>query len=189
MRTLSTLPLLLLSAQAIAISSEDPNLSIITNSPAVEASSPTPSPSSPHSLPSTTYSFSKPPPPPPPPPNNLKQREIINGPAAAQPHPQPTQVSPVMTVTLGEAQLIFTQTFAKVPDQWPSPSKGSIGLGTLKGEVGVRVTKTVDKRGSEETGSPAAEAEVEGLLMLATKSRCRTLQCRKQLEQAVKGSS
>ncbi|RMZ77428.1 hypothetical protein DV738_g4416, partial [Chaetothyriales sp. CBS 135597] len=35
------------------------------------------------------------------------------------------------------ATVAYTQTFPAVPDQWPSPSAGTIGLGTISGEVGV----------------------------------------------------
>lgn len=40
----------------------------------------------------------------------------------------------------------YTQTFPVVPDQWPEPSPGTIGLGTIQGEVGE--VKTKSKRDS-----------------------------------------
>lgn len=48
--------------------------------------------------------------------------------------------------------VIYTQTFAAVPDQWSSPVAGTIGLGTIQGEVGI--VKTISKRnaGPEPTG-------------------------------------
>lgn len=37
---------------------------------------------------------------------------------------------------------MYTQLFSAVPDQWPSPTmKGSVGLGTITGQIGV-VKKT-----------------------------------------------
>ncbi|KAK6431402.1 hypothetical protein LTR95_012435 [Oleoguttula sp. CCFEE 5521] len=39
-----------------------------------------------------------------------------------------TEINGVVTYV----QLAYTQTFAAVPDQWPSPGVGQIGLGTLK---------------------------------------------------------
>jgi hypothetical protein len=55
------------------------------------------------------------------------------------------QVPPVSTVDVPStlpngvitfARVVFTQSFSAVPDQLPSPSTGSIGLGTLSGTVG-----------------------------------------------------
>ncbi|MCJ1260003.1 hypothetical protein MMC24_007843, partial [Lignoscripta atroalba] len=64
------------------------------------------------------------------------------GPAAAQPPSiSPGQISPVTTVWIGSVQVVFTQTFASVPSQGPSPAVGSIGMGTLTGTVGA--VKTV----------------------------------------------
>ena len=51
-----------------------------------------------------------------------------------------SQVNPT-SVTYVE--VIYTQTFAKVPDQWPSPGSGTIGLGTL----------TKEKRDAAPTGT------------------------------------
>ncbi|RMD44975.1 hypothetical protein DV735_g55, partial [Chaetothyriales sp. CBS 134920] len=56
-----------------------------------------------------------------------------------------TQVPPATTYFIKSysgtkviyATVAYTQTFAAVPDQWPSPSAGTIGLGTISGEVGV----------------------------------------------------
>lgn len=42
-------------------------------------------------------------------------------------------------------EVVFTQTFAAVPDQWPSPSPGTIGMGTLTGAVGAVRTEQVKK--------------------------------------------
>lgn len=42
--------------------------------------------------------------------------------------------------------MIYTQKFAEVPSQAPAPGVGEIGLGTLKGEVGV-VQTSIPQRG------------------------------------------
>lgn len=34
-------------------------------------------------------------------------------------------------------EVIYTQTFASVPEQWATAGSGTIGLGTITGEVGV----------------------------------------------------
>ena len=40
-----------------------------------------------------------------------------------------------------QLNIVYTQTFANVPDQWPSPKAGTIGMGTLqKREVEARPT-------------------------------------------------
>jgi len=78
---------------------------------------------------------------------DLKKRQGV-GPAAAA--TAITQVSPITTYQInlyrsgGVSQLnvVYTQTFAPIPDQWPSPTEaGTIGLGTIQGEIGVVKTK------------------------------------------------
>lgn len=65
-------------------------------------------------------------------------------PQAGQPN-QITQVSPVTTLTMmskgKDISVVYTQTFPSVPEQWPSPSSGEIGLGTIQGQIGVPKTK------------------------------------------------
>lgn len=64
-----------------------------------------------------------------------------------------TQVGSITTVWLPSSvgstnsyvEVIYTQTFAAVPDQWPSPIAGSIGLGTL-----------AKRQAAAETGKPIA---------------------------------
>ncbi|KAI9676776.1 MAG: hypothetical protein M1829_002871 [Trizodia sp. TS-e1964] len=67
---------------------------------------------------------------------------------------QPMQVPSVtvlyIQVTRADGQLVnvqttFTQTFSQVPDQLPLPSSGSIGLGTITGEVGAVKTAMAGK--------------------------------------------
>ena len=61
----------------------------------------------------------------------------------------PTQMSPVTTVwsatVIGgkttNVQVAYTQTFASAPGQGPSPLVGSIGMGTLTGQVGAVKTQ------------------------------------------------
>lgn len=61
-----------------------------------------------------------------------------------------SQVSPITTYQIDLARsgsvtqliVVYTQTFNPIPDQWPSPSlTGSIGLGTIAGQIGVVKTK------------------------------------------------
>ncbi|MCJ1252185.1 hypothetical protein MMC30_009425 [Trapelia coarctata] len=69
----------------------------------------------------------------------LEQRQnggLGGGVAGAAPVP-PNQVSPITTVYLNGMLVIYTQVFAAVPDQGPTPMVGSIGMGTLTGTVGV----------------------------------------------------
>ncbi|OCT44863.1 hypothetical protein CLCR_06311 [Cladophialophora carrionii] len=75
----------------------------------------------------------------------LKKRQ---GAPVAAPDAQPTpvgQISPITTYyinsevapgSFAQVPVVYTQTFAPVPDQWPSPVPGTIGLGTIQGTVG-----------------------------------------------------
>lgn len=76
----------------------------------------------------------------------LKRRQGV---AQAVP-PVVTQVSPITTYEIdlnrnGVATrlvVVYTQTFNPIPDQWPLPTQaGTIGLGTIQGEIGVVKTK------------------------------------------------
>lgn len=51
-----------------------------------------------------------------------------------------------------QVPIVYTQTFAFVPDQWAAPFSGEIGLGTIKGTIGV----VKSKRGLP-TQAPLAE--------------------------------
>jgi hypothetical protein len=83
--------------------------------------------------------------------HDLLRREIVTGAAAAQPT-DPTQVSPITTVQLNQmvngvaqqVEVVYTQLFSPVPDQGLAPASGSIGLGTIQGQIGV--VKTARKR-------------------------------------------
>ncbi|EXJ55633.1 hypothetical protein A1O7_08562 [Cladophialophora yegresii CBS 114405] len=74
--------------------------------------------------------------------------------AAPAPDAQPTavgQISPITTYyinsevapgSFAQVPVVYTQTFPPVPDQWPSPVPGTIGLGTIQGQIGqVRSSK------------------------------------------------
>ncbi|RVX75144.1 hypothetical protein B0A52_01421 [Exophiala mesophila] len=61
-----------------------------------------------------------------------------------------SQVSPITTYQIDFARsgsvtqltVVYTQTFNPIPDQWPSPTlTGSIGMGTITGQIGVVKTK------------------------------------------------
>ena len=57
-----------------------------------------------------------------------------------------------------QVQVVYTQLFSAVPEQWDAPASGSLGLGTIKGEVGV--VRTNVKREVEVRGTAMAVAEV-----------------------------
>lgn len=65
-----------------------------------------------------------------------------------------TQMSPVTTYgpDRGWPAVVYSQAFVAVPDQWPSPVAGTIGLGTIQGEVGVVKTSSKRDIGPEPTG-------------------------------------
>jgi Killer toxin-resistance protein 1 len=93
----------------------------------------------------------------------MEEREIVANPGVPQ---VPTQVNP--TTTLWEptslaggkvvmVPTVFIQTFAAVPDQWPLPVSGAIGLGTLTSEGTIpAATATAEAR--------ALDARSEGIL-------------------------
>ncbi|KAM5446430.1 hypothetical protein MaudCBS49596_006542 [Microsporum audouinii] len=98
----------------------------------------------------------------------LKKRAIVDAPPDPVPK-VPTQVSPVMTVWVQGVQVLYTQTFPPTPDPWPAPKSGEIGLGTLMGEIGK--TTTIKARSLPTDGPEAMFAR-----------QCRTLECRKNVE-------
>lgn len=112
-----------------------------------------------------------------------RQGGAVSNPQANQPE-EVTQVSPVTVLTLIEmgtpVSVPYTQTFPSVPDQWPSPSSGEIGLGTIQGEIGVPRTKRSEPMEvlAEPTEMPSSrqndvEAE-ETSPALGTRSRRRS---------------
>jgi hypothetical protein len=83
--------------------------------------------------------------------HDLLRREVVTGAAAAQPT-DPSQMSPITTVQVNQivngvaqqVEVVYTQLFSPVPDQGLAPASGSIGLGTIQGQIGV--VKTGRKR-------------------------------------------
>ncbi|KIW64162.1 hypothetical protein PV04_09115 [Phialophora macrospora] len=99
----------------------------------------------------------------------LKKRQ---GAPAAAPTAQPagvSQISPITTYyinsevapgSFAQVPIVYTQTFPPVPDQWPSPVAGTIGLGTIQGTVGqVRSKRAVVV--AEPTQAPIAGSNGE----------------------------
>jgi len=54
-------------------------------------------------------------------------------------------------------EYIYTQTFAAVPDQWPSPGAGSIGLGTDSAHHR-RATRRAEPEDATEKAAPTADS-------------------------------
>ncbi|CAK1362452.1 uncharacterized protein RHO25_004044 [Cercospora beticola] len=85
--------------------------------------------------------------------NDFEPRAIIQQPAAEPAISQAPSITTIwMETTIGTSPtyvpVVFTQTFASVPDQWPAPKSGAIGYGTLHKE---------DKRAeAEATPAPTA---------------------------------
>ena len=79
-----------------------------------------------------------------------------------------------MTIYVDGKQAVYTQRFSDVPEQWPTPEVGTIGLGSLSGEVRGTGTKTGDVKRRD---MPAETGIGTGLA-----GRCRTWECRRLLE-------
>jgi hypothetical protein len=98
--------------------------------------------------------------------HDLLRREIVTGAAAPQPT-DGTQISPLTTYQVyqqvnGVAQqveVVYTQLFSAVPDQGLAPGSGSIGLGTIQGQIGV--VKTARKRDAKPQPTEIAHVKVE----------------------------
>ena len=83
----------------------------------------------------------------------------------------PGQVSPITTIQIGyvkngayiQTQEVYTQTFATPPDQWPGPTAGSIGLGTIVGTIGVVKSKRDIMPLETQLPSPQDVLTVDGL--------------------------
>lgn len=61
-----------------------------------------------------------------------------------------------------QVQVVYSQAFEDVPDQWELPVVGSIGLGTIKGTVGVVKTNNKVRRGIVAWPTVMPEAPGEG---------------------------
>lgn len=98
--------------------------------------------------------------------HDLLRREVVTGAAAAQPTAG-GQVSPITTIQVNEivngvaqqVQVVYTQLFSAVPDQGFAPASGSIGLGTIQGQIGV--VKTARKRDAKPQPTEIADIKVE----------------------------
>ena len=109
-----------------------------------------------------------------------RQGGAVSNPQAAQPNVV-TQVSPITTLTLQSMgkpfNLVYTQTFPSTPDQWPMPAVGTIGLGTIQGQIGVPKSKRAEPMEvlAEATATPKMrwEDEPEETPAAASESRSR----------------
>ncbi|EXJ75045.1 uncharacterized protein A1O5_01741 [Cladophialophora psammophila CBS 110553] len=91
----------------------------------------------------------------------LKVRQVTGQGVAAAAPTAINQISPITTyyinseVAVGvftQVPVVYTQTFAPIPDQWTSAGPGTIGLGTISGTVG-----QVRSKRSLPTQAPLAE--------------------------------
>jgi hypothetical protein len=98
--------------------------------------------------------------------NDPLRRQAVSGPAAAAPT-NPGQVSPITTIqenqivngVAQQVEVVYTQLFSAVPDQGLAPAVGSIGLGTIQGQVGV--VKTAGKRDAKPEPTDIADIKME----------------------------
>lgn len=71
--------------------------------------------------------------------HELRKRQ--GGVAVSNPIPPPTVAVQMPSVTAyniwGGPQIVYTQTFTPHPDPWPAASPGTVGLGTIQGQIGV----------------------------------------------------
>ena len=96
---------------------------------------------------------------------HLDLRQVVTAPPAVQ-TANPIQVSPVTTVLVNavvngvnqQIQEVYTQLFSLVPDQGFAPAAGEIGLGTIKGEIGVVKTRAKRSALPQPTQMAASEA-------------------------------
>lgn len=106
--------------------------------PSAPYTDPTPSPSNPPSL------------------HEFELRQAVGAAGGSAPAATAaTQMSPVTTYQIhgpggSYIYIPYTQLFTAVPDPWPAPTAGTIGLGTIQGQIGV--VKTKSKRSAEPTG-------------------------------------
>lgn len=87
---------------------------------------------------------------------DLIKRQGALGATNAVPATQPTQMPPVTVYQgrAGGAPKTYTQLFTSPLDQWPAPGAGTVGLGTIQGQVGV--VKTNSKRAAEGWAEPTS---------------------------------
>lgn len=89
---------------------------------------------------------------------DLKKRQGAVGATYAIPATTVATQMPSVTVynMKSLAPMTYTQIFVAVLDQWPSPSVGTIGLGTIQGQIGV--VKTHSKRAAVAWHEPTPAA-------------------------------
>lgn len=89
---------------------------------------------------------------------DLKKRQGAVGATYAMPATTAATQMPSVTVynMKSLAPMTYTQTFQAVLDQWPSPSAGTIGLGTIQGQVGQVKTKSKRAAGDRPEPTPIA---------------------------------
>lgn len=89
---------------------------------------------------------------------DLRKRQGAVGATYAM--PATTAITQMPSVTVYDmkslAPMTYTQLFQAVLDQWPSPSAGTIGLGTIQGQIGV--VKTHSKRAAGDWPEPTPAA-------------------------------
>ncbi|KEF55432.1 uncharacterized protein A1O9_08182 [Exophiala aquamarina CBS 119918] len=107
-----------------------------------------------------------------------------------------TQVSPITTYQINlirsgvnsQLNIVYTQTFNPIPDQWPSPTEaGTIGLGTIQGEIGVVKTKrslpTQALLGNSADSTPTENAPVSSSIPLLDKLRKAGQEIEEEIEE------
>lgn len=73
-----------------------------------------------------------------------------------------TQMPAVTTFSRNGVAGVYTQLFVAVPDQWPNPEAGTIGLGTIVGQIGVVKSKSKRDTLPEATSAPAQVLRIKG---------------------------
>lgn len=124
---------------------------------------------------------------------DLKKRQGVTQAIAAT---AITQVSPITTYQINlirsgvqsQLNVVYTQTFNPIPDQWPSPTEaGTIGLGTIQGEIGVVKTKrslpTQAPLGASADSTPTENAPVSSSIPLLDKLRKAGKEIQEEVEE------
>ena len=115
--------------------------------------------------------------------HDLLRREIVTGAAPAQPTGG-VQLSPITTYQANvvvngvpqQQEVVYTQLFSAVPDQGLAPASGSIGLGTIQGQIGV--VKSSRKRDAKPQPTAIADIQVEKRQMVERDDDVQTVERR-----------
>ncbi|MCJ1446358.1 MAG: hypothetical protein MMC23_006863 [Stictis urceolatum] len=80
----------------------------------------------------------------------------------------PTQAPTVTSFVMNGVATPYTQKFVATPDPWPTPAKGSVGLGTHTGKIGVVKTQeaSADNLRAREVGAAVVGVGLGGYLVL-----------------------